>query len=235
MNGKKKILVIDDEVDFCEAVHDLLSPMFEVVVANGGDEGLRIVTEEPPPDVILVDAAMPMMNGFSVCEHLRNIEKTFGTVVIMLSGGSNIEQRIQAFNSGADDFIAKPFEVTELVARINAKIRRLIARRKHSEILQCGNLRLNINRFEASVNEVVIPLSVLEFTLLSYFVRNKDRVLSRKEILSKLWSGTTVSERNVDTHMTGLRKRLFGFDYEFASVYRAGYMLRAAGRAEEYN
>jgi two-component system phosphate regulon response regulator PhoB len=131
-----------------------------------------------------------------------------------------------AFDLGADDYVVKTTRPRELVARILSKIRRIEEREEDPELITCGNLILNTRKLEATINSRPLPLSVLEFNLLRFFVANKDRVMSRQQILEGVWKDAVVSNRTIDTHMVYLRKKLVGFDHILATVYGAGYILR---------
>ncbi|MDZ4082888.1 MAG: response regulator transcription factor, partial [Bdellovibrionales bacterium] len=126
------------------------------------------------------------------------------------------------------DYVIKSARPRELVARVVAKIRRLEEQVDEPDIMTCGNLILNAARLEATVEDKTIPLSVLEFNLLRFFVLNKDRVVSRQQILEGVWKDAVVSNRTIDTHMVYLRKKLAGFSHTLATVYGAGYILREA-------
>jgi DNA-binding response OmpR family regulator len=220
-----KILVIEDEQDSRDFLQDVLSDKFQVLLAASGEEGLRMARAELP-QLILVDAKMPHMDGFTVCNGLRSNEATRHIPVIMITGADDLDARVSAFSAGADDFIAKPFRLSELSARVTSKLRRVEENSGQKRTLQCGNLTLNLDKIEAEIEGKRLPLSVLEFNLLMFLVKNKDRVLSREQILEGVWRDSIVSGRTVDTHMVSLRKKLTGFDHVVATVYSAGYTLR---------
>lgn len=113
-----------------------------------------------------------------------------------------------------------------MIARVTAKIRRLEEKIDKTGLIACGNLVLDSKKLEARVDENPLTLSVLEFNLLKYFVINKERVVSRQQILEGVWKDSVVSNRTIDTHMVYLRKKLVGFNHTLATVYGAGYILR---------
>lgn len=225
MSNKRKILIIDDENDIRNAIQSYLVDKFQVFDASDGEEGLRKAKTELP-DLILLDISMPKLDGLSVCEDLRSNEATRHIPIIMLTAASDTSRRIDAFMTGADDYLSKPFRMQELVARVQSKMRRIQERETKEENVACGNLVMNVNKLEALINDALIPLSVLEFNLLRYLVLNRDRVLSREKILEAVWRDTSVSDRTVDTHIVSLRKKLADFDHSLTTVYGAGYILK---------
>lgn len=225
--NRKKILIIDDEPDVCDFVEDLLSFRFDVLKASDAETGLRFA-HESRPELVILDLRLRTQNGLDLCKELRGNEKTKHLPVMFYSGSDSVESISEAFDLGADDFISKNVRPRELVARILSKVRRIEERTVEPDILSCGNLTLDMRKLEAQISTRIVPLSVLEFTLLKFFVVNKDRVMSRTAILDDVWQGSHVSARTIDTHMVYLRKKLEGFDHSLSTVYGAGYILREA-------
>lgn len=231
MEKHRKILVIDDDANNLELIEDILAPYFSVTTCQDSSEALQLA-RSLLPDVVLLDITMPKLDGITLCEMIRNTEATRQIWVIMVSAADDLEHRVRAFSVGADDFIGRPFKPKELVARVQSKTRRVKERERQEENLICGNLNMNIQKLEATINGHVVPLSVLDFSLLKYFVQNKDRVISRTRILEAVWRDAVVSDRTVDTHIAYMRKKLtrFGFDHNLATVYGAGYVLKTPQR-----
>jgi DNA-binding response OmpR family regulator len=225
MPDKRKVLVIDDERDNRELIHQILSDRFNVLMAKDGEEGILVARSELP-DVILLDITMPKMDGIAVCEALRSNEATRHIPIMMITASVDLDARVQSFMTGADDFLSKPFKSKELIARVVSKIRRVEERVGSDENVGVGNLVLNLKKLEAVIDGKAIQLSVLEFNLLKCFVQNKDRVMSRERILEAVWRDSVVSDRTVDTHIVSLRKKLSGFDHNIATIYGAGYILK---------
>lgn len=226
MTARKKILVIDDEPQVCDFVEELLSFRFDVLKAEDAETGLQSVTQNRP-DLVILDLRLRNQHSLDLCKELRTNPLTKHVPVIFYSGTDSAESISDAFDLGADDFISKTARPKELVARILSKIRRIEEASEQPDVLNCGNLSLDMRKLEASVQGTAIQLSVLEFTLLRFFVVNKDRVMSRAKILEEVWQGSHVSSRTIDTHMVYLRKKLEGFDHNLATVYGAGYILRS--------
>lgn len=222
---KHKVLIVEDNADTAEMLKDALSDQFEVIIALDGNAGHALAAKERP-QLVLLDLGLPGMSGVEVCRALRSSDSTRHIPIIIVTGSIDNEQCEQAFLAGADDCIFKPYHTKELMARIASKIRRVEELMKQDDVLSCGNLTLNSSKLEATINGSPTKLSVLEFNLLKYLVKNKDRVLSREKILDAVWSGVEVSDRTIDTHIVSLRKRLTGCDHVITTVYGAGYVLK---------
>jgi two-component system alkaline phosphatase synthesis response regulator PhoP len=226
MSETRTVLVVDDEAEGREFLESVLSSRFNVLLAENGLEGLGLAKDKRP-DLILLDINLPGMDGISVCAALRNDSATRHIPILMVTGNGDLESRVKAFDSGADDFIEKPYSVKELVARIHSKVRRLSEVVTKEELITCGNLTLDLKRLEARVEGKRVELSVLEFNLLKYLVLNKESVMSRDKILAAVWPSVVVEDRTVDTRIAYLRKKLAGFDHKLSTVYGAGYILKA--------
>jgi len=223
----KRILVIDDDPGILDFVEELLSFRFQILKASDASTGLQLA-ETGKPDLIILDLGLEKQSGHDLCRVLRARPETKHIPILIYTGSDDIENVTLAFDFGADDYIIKSARPRELVARVVAKIRRLEEQGDEPDIMTCGNLILNAARLEATVEDKTIPLSVLEFNLLRFFVLNKDRVVSRQQILEGVWKDAVVSNRTIDTHMVYLRKKLTGFSHTLATVYGAGYILREA-------
>lgn len=225
----KRILVIDDDAGILDFVEELLSFRFRILKALDASSGLTIAEAERP-DLIILDLGLQSQSGHDICRVLRERPETRHIPILIYTGADDIENLTQAFEQGADDYVVKNARPRELVARVLAKIRRLEEKTDDPEVIPCGNLVLDSARLEATLDGKTLPLSVLEFNLLRFFVLNKDRVMSRKQILDGVWKDAVVSNRTIDTHMVYLRKKLVGFTHSLATVYGAGYILRDASR-----
>ncbi len=213
----KRILVIDDDPGILDFIEELLSFRFQILKAGDATSGLQMA-DTGKPDLIILDLGLENQSGHDLCRVLRKRPETKHIPILIYTGADDIENLTQAFDFGADDYVIKSARPLELVARVVAKIRRLEEQVDEPEVVTCGNLTMNAARLEATINERTIPLSVLEFNLLRFFVVNKEKVVSRQQIV--------VSNRTIDTHMVYLRKKLAGFSHNLATVYGAGYILR---------
>lgn len=221
----KRVLLIEDDAENQSLLKEILSDQYDVAVAKDGEEGYRMARAQTP-DVILLDLLMPKLNGVETCGLLRTHESTRHIPIIVLTGTSDFEMQLKAFDLGADDLLQKPFRPRELLARISSKIKRIEESKRPKSLLQCGDLEMDLDRFECRIGGNLIVLSVLEFNLLRYFVENFNRVLSREKILQAVWRDAVVTDRTVDTHMTSLRKKLQNSSLTFGTLYGAGYILK---------
>jgi DNA-binding response OmpR family regulator len=223
----KKVLIIDDEIENLSLLADMLKGQFEALTAPNGRDGLQIAVQVQP-DVILLDINMPEMDGFEVCKRLREQPRTRNIPVIMLTTASSLDSRVKGLDIGADDYITKPFQVRELVARVNARVRRQDIDAKATSELAVGNLRLNPKSFEVMIDDVSVRLTQLEFDLLRYFIEHPNEVIDRNRLLGDLWPDSVVTDRTVDTHVANLRKKIKGFNCSLTTVYGAGYILKSS-------
>ena len=224
----KRILVADDERNIRELLTDLLSPVFEVIVAHDGRQALQRALESVP-DLILMDVTMPGLKGTEVCEKLKAHPATRTIPVILLTAHGDIADRVHGLNKGADDYITKPFHPDELLARLEARLRALRVGEEAVAMTRVGNLSFDPVVREASVNgSDGVRLTQMEADLLVYFLSRAGRVIPRKQLLGDLWPDAVVSQRTVDTHIANLRRKLQGFDHVFESVHGTGYRLHSA-------
>lgn len=220
---KFKVLVVDDDPATREVIEAALSGDYEVCQASDGEAAFQMSIENKP-DLVLLDVNMPGRNGIWACSQLRTDSRTAHIPVLILSSRRELGDKLEAYAVGADDYLEKPFTMPELKAKVAAKTRRL--EEKRPKEFKKGNLVLYVDRMEADVGGKRAALSVLETRLLSYFLANPDSVLPRRQILTHVWKDVNVSDRTVDAHIVGLRRKISDFDHEIATIYGAGYALR---------
>ncbi len=219
----EKILVIEDNKDYQYLVQSALGTEFKVICADGGKQGVDLAREQKP-DLILLDITLGEVDGFEVCHLLKGQKETANTPIIFLSSRNDSHSKVMGFDLGADDYIEKPFEAEELKARIRVRIRQNNARREGVSVYEVQGLRIDFLGHRVFIEEKEIPFSALEFKLLSYFVRNPDRVLSRERILNNVWGvDTFVTDRVVDSHIRSIRKKLGAYKDHIESIYGEGY------------
>lgn len=221
----KRILVIDDDKENLSLVCEMLAGTFQALQAAGGQEGIRLATQEQP-DLILLDVNMPGINGFEVCKHLRGQPSTRGIPVVFLTTVADIDSRVEGLNLGADDYITKPFHMRDLLARIQARLRRVELDLREGSALKVANLSLHPKSGEVRVNDQLVQLTRFEFELLRYFLDRANELLDRNVILGDLWPDAVVTPRTVDTHVGNLRRKLKGFQGTIKAVYGGGYILK---------
>jgi two-component system, OmpR family, alkaline phosphatase synthesis response regulator PhoP len=205
---KKKILVVEDEPDIRELVrYNLEHAGFRVVEAEGGEAALRTVRSEQPALVVL-DLMLPEGDGLEICRILRGERETAALPIVMLTAKAGEVDRVLGLEFGADDYVTKPFSPRELVARVRAVLRRSEAAEpeRPMALYQRGRLRINFDSHEAWLETKPLELSLREFELLKFFVRNPNRVYDRLTILDLVWGNDTyVEPRTVDVHVRRLR------------------------------
>jgi DNA-binding response OmpR family regulator len=221
----KKVLIVDDDQENLQLVADMLRAEFQPLTSASGREGILIAVREQL-DLILLDVNMPEMDGFEVCKRLREQPGTRQIPIVMLTTASSLDSRVKGLDLGADDYITKPFQVRELVARIHARLRRLEQDRKAESAVVLGNLKLDSKSFQVWVNEESVKLTRIEFELLRYFLEHPNQVVDRQKLLGDLWPDAVVTNRTVDTHVANLRKKIKGFSYPLETIYGSGYILK---------
>jgi len=200
------VLVVEDDVRVARVVErGLRDAGHRVEVANDGMVGLEHALGATS-DVIVLDVMLPKLDGLELCRELR--QQGIGTPVLMLTARDAIPDRVRGLDAGADDYLTKPFALEELLARVRALGRRTTSE-QDEEILTFGNLRLDVVRHEVTRGERRIELTLKEFRLLEYLMRNAGRVLSRAQIADHVWGYDTDNTSNVvDTYVHYLRNKV---------------------------
>ncbi len=205
----KKILIIEDEESIRMALEDdFLLEGYEVAIAANGIDGLSMA-DDPEIDLIILDIMLPGMNGFEICKALRS--KNNQTPIIMLTAKGQEIDRVVGLEIGADDYITKPFSPRELQARVKSIFRRIEATSEVNikDVFFFKGLKVDFKQYECYKNDEKINLTLHEFELLKYLIRNRGRVINRDELLDEVWGkDVIVSPRTVDTHVANLRKKI---------------------------
>jgi len=201
-----KILVVEDEVPILTGIQDNLEMEgYEVATAADGEIALELVSKFKP-DLIVLDIMLPKVDGFEICRQLK--EKKSNAAVVIVSAKKEETDKVYGLDLGADDYITKPFSVMEFLARIKAVLRR----RGHSAPIlkyNFGNIGLDFEKFEATKKGKKLPLTPREFKIMRLFVENKGRVITRNEVLNKVWGYEVFpTTRTVDNHIVKLRKHI---------------------------
>jgi Response regulators consisting of a CheY-like receiver domain and a winged-helix DNA-binding domain len=204
----KRILLIEDEPGLVLTLNDRLSKEgFAVETARDGESGLQRATTESF-DVIILDVMLPRKNGFDVCRDLR--QQGTQTPVIMLTARGQVVDKVVGLKLGADDYLTKPFEMIELLARIEALLRRApVAASASAEVYQFGPVRVDFRKAEVTRDGKPIELSAREFQLLRYFIEHRESAITRDVLLNEVWGYHAMpSTRTVDVHVAWLRQKL---------------------------
>jgi len=180
---------------------------YQVFIAENGSDGL-VMAREQKPDLIILDIMLPVLDGYEVCKKLRAEENH--TPIIMLTVKNKEIDKILGLELGADDYVTKPFSVRELSTRVKTIFRRLGEYSAESHFYSIGEIELDFKKYEASKQGNKIDFTPLEFQVLQLLVMNKSQVLTRNEILDKVWgeNNVVISLRTIDSHISNIRKKL---------------------------
>lgn len=221
------VLVVDDEAAQREMlVYNIEAEGYRTARAENGEEALLAVAEDPP-DVIVLDWMMPQLSGIEVCRRLKMRPETRNIPVIMLSARSEEVDKVRGLEMGADDYVVKPYSVTELMARLRAQLRR-VRPATVGQLLTYQDIVLDAETHRVTRDGEAIKLGPTEFRLLSTFMEKPERVWSRDQLLDRVWGRDVyVDTRTVDVHVGRLRKALMGQGGTdpLRTVRGAGYAL----------
>ena len=221
----KKILIIEDESSISDFVKlELEYEGYQVSIKEDGREGLKEALENDY-DLIILDIMLPSMNGFEIC---RRLKREKNTPIIMLSAKDSVTDKVNGLQIGADDYIPKPFAIEELLARINAIFRRVDSLDNH--IVKFKDLVINRNSRTVLKNDKEINLTNKEYELLMILIDNKDKVVTRDELLEKIWGYEYEPETNVtDVYVRYLRSKLNNENKEeyIQTIRSVGYIMRS--------
>ncbi len=223
-----KILIIDDEIHIVELAKLYLQrESFQVEYATKGQDGLAMAAAGNP-DLVILDIMLPDIDGFEVCRQIRAKSKV---PILMLSARREDVDKIVGLELGADDYLAKPFNPSELVARVKAILRRAHAEVEPPQTIDIYGIHIDISKREVIINKEPLKLRTKEFDLLSVFAQNPDVVLTRERLLNQVWGYDYYGEtRTVDVHVNHLRDRLEGSAADIETFRGTGYKL--VGRKE---
>ena len=227
-----RILIIDDDAAIAELLAvNLEMAGYEVSQAADGIKG-QAMALQMQPDLVMLDLMLPRVDGFTVCQRLRRDERTGEIPILMLTALSQTENKVEGFNAGADDYLTKPFELEELLARVRALLRRtdrIPQAAKHTEILNYGPLTLVPERFEAMWFNRTVKLTHLEFELLHCLLQRHGQTVSPSEILREVWGYDPDDDiETIRVHIRHLRTKLEPEPRKpcyIKTVYGAGYCL----------
>ena len=222
-----KLLVVEDEVKTADALAvGLMENGFDVTTAYDGEMALN-VTKKIKFDLIITDIIMPKIDGIELCKRLRSTGNH--TPVIIITALGLTANKVNGFNSGADDYIVKPFDFEELLARVKAMMNRVRKKASATNYLKCADLKLNLDTKEVYRGDRMLSLTAKEFALLEYFMKNRNRVISKEEIAQNVWdihfdTGTNI----VEVYVSYLRNKI---DKDFEDKYLhtrkgLGYIFR---------
>ena len=224
---QKTILVVEDDANIADLIRIYLEKDgFAVRIAADGGEGVRMF-HEVTPDLVLLDVMLPVMDGWQVCSAIRKTDKT---PIIMLTAKEETDDKVHGLELGADDYITKPFEVKELLARIHAVLRRTDGEEKgdkgKGQVLYFDKLEINLDSYELIVDGKKIDTPPKEMALLYHLASSPNRVYTRNQLLDEVWGFDYLGDsRTVDVHVKRLREKLEGVSPRWAlsTVWGVGY------------
>ncbi|MBQ4094348.1 MAG: response regulator transcription factor [Oscillospiraceae bacterium] len=220
--AKHTIMVVDDEKNICELMRLYLEKEgFAVTIANNGSDAISLIRQSRP-DLVLLDIMMPVIDGWEVCRQVRE----FSTVpIIMLTAKGETFDKVMGLDLGADDYIVKPFDTKEVVARVKAVLRRAAPADSEGEV-SFDKLTVNILKYELKVNGVQVDTPPKELELLYHLAKNPNRVFTRDQLLDEVWGFEYFGDsRTVDVHIKRLREKLEGVSEQWSlkTVWGVGY------------
>ena len=227
MSGK--VLIVEDDQAMAVALRDGFEyEGYAVQVARDGSSGLRLATERDI-DLIILDVMLPKISGFDVCKQLRSAGNA--TPIIMLTARGQEIDKVVGLKIGADDYVTKPFSFMELMARVEALLRRTSRQVEPLDSFQFGEIVINFKRFEVSRRGISVELSPREFKILKYFIEHRGEVVSRDQLLDAVWGyGSFPLTRTVDMHIAKLRHKIEEIPSDphyIITVHRIGYKFVA--------
>lgn len=221
---KQKILIVDDDLNICELLRLYLEKDgFETVIANDGEQAV-FYAQKYSPDLILLDIMLPKLDGWQVC---RQIRKTMETPIIMLTAKGETFDKILGLELGADDYVTKPFDTKEVIARVKAVLRRSSDNDKGvSQEVKYDKLKINLTNYELEVDGQRIDTPPKELELIYHLASNPNRVHTRDQLLDEVWGFDYYGDsRTVDVHVKRLREKIDGVSpqWELKTVWGVGY------------
>jgi two-component system alkaline phosphatase synthesis response regulator PhoP len=203
----KRLLLVEDEAGLVLTLTDrLIREGYDVQSSSDGESALARATSGPF-DLVLLDVMLPRLGGFDVLRELRR--RSIETPVIMLTARGQVVDKVVGLKLGADDYVTKPFEMMELLARIEAKLRRVPLRLSSAEGHRFGDVEIDFRKAEVTRGDAALDLSAREFQLLRYFVEHRGATLTREELLNEVWGYNAMpSTRTVDVHVAWLRQKI---------------------------
>ena len=222
----ERILIADDEADLLTLVGtNLKAAGFQIATAADGSRALAMARRDPPALVVL-DVMMPDMNGFEVCRELKRHPETASVAILLLTARTDEVDRILGFELGVDDYMTKPFSPRELVLRVKAILRRRLTPAQTADHLAAGRLAIDCKKHLVTVDDAPVLVTAIEYRLLCAFLETPGVVLTREQLLAKVWPAESEIEvRTIDTHLRRLREKLGSAGEQIETVRGFGYRI----------
>jgi two-component system alkaline phosphatase synthesis response regulator PhoP len=222
MAPRPTLLIIEDNADTRRFLEIMLGKEFEIVTAENGVIGVDFARNKSP-DLVLLDIMLPVLNGYDTCSLLKKDEKTKNIPIIFLSAKNTLSDIRQGLQTGADDYLPKPFDYKELLARIKARIKQ--SGGQGSLTLQLGPLKIESSDRTVTWEGKPVDLTLTDFDLLRFLATRAGTVVSRENILAEVWKGESkqTNHRTIDVHVRALRKKIPALVKHVISIYGVGY------------
>jgi DNA-binding response OmpR family regulator len=224
---KEKILVVDDEQDLVKLVrYHLEKEGYKVLSALNGEDALFVIRKERPA-LIVLDLMLPGIDGLEICKKLKADQALAHIAIIMLTAKGEESDITTGLKLGADDYVTKPFSPKELVARVQAVLRRMQSDSATEDYIKIDDLVINLSKHEVTIKDEPIPLTLTEFKILRHLADRPGRIFTRDQLLVEI-SGpeAVVTARTIDVHIASLRKKLKGFSSHIITIHGVGYKFR---------
>lgn len=219
----EKILIIEDDLGIRDILEDLLNQSFSLHFSENGIEGIA-KAKEILPDLILLDLNMPGLDGYQTCKILRENEQFNNVPIIILSAAFNSEDRTKAFELGADDYVSKPFNILELTARMQRKLK---TKGSNASLpIVKAAIHLDTKHLSVEIENNKVNLGGIEFKLMQVLLTHFNEIVKREAILDFVWEKQAVSPRLIDPHILSLRNKLEVLNLTIQTVYGKGYILK---------
>ncbi len=221
---KEKILIVDDEQDLVKLIrYHLEKDGYKVISAYNGEDALFLARREKP-ELLILDLMLPGMDGLEVCKKIKADEELTHIAIVMLTARGEESDITVGLRLGADDYVTKPFSPKELVARVQAVLRRTKTSSTKKDYIEIDALTIDSSKHEVTIKNEVISLTLTEFKLLYQLASKAGRVFTRDQLLdAALGSGISVIDRTIDVHIASLRKKLKSFSSRIVTIRGIGY------------
>ncbi|MCA9185330.1 MAG: winged helix-turn-helix domain-containing protein [Planctomycetales bacterium] len=225
--AKPRVLLVEDDQSLSDILsYNMRQASYDVVVARDGQDGLHQARLKPP-DLVILDLMLPVLDGLEVCRQLRADPATRDTLILMLTAKAEESDQVVGFNLGADDFVTKPFSVKIVMERIKALLRRRVESQSDRDIVVSQGVMIDRHRHRVTIDDQPLELTPSEFGLLDALVRQPGRAFTRDELIdAALGHDTVVLERTIDVHIRALRKKLGNQADLIETVRGVGYRFR---------
>ena len=227
--ANQKIIVVEDEADILEVLEfNLAQDGFDVLCSQEGEKGLELIRREKP-DLVLLDLMLPDLDGLEICRRLKSDAATQDIPIVMVTAKGKESDIVLGLGLGADDYITKPFNVGELIARVKAVLRRAAAAREGAPVKQivCQGIAIDADKHEVLVDGQLAELTVTEFRVLYTLASSPGRVFTRDQLMEQaMGDEVIVLDRNIDVHIGAVRKKLGRYRDLVETVWGVGYRFR---------